>query len=341
MSSITPESTPEDKIPLVTNPTGKSTSSSSTSTTGDSKTSKSPLSPSSTSDGNVSVNKTSPSDDDSMTTADGIDDLPPSMSSSSPTSSSGLPMNDVLPPGIEKNRTGPFPLPTPFEPPVSYPTQDVADAPSPSPSPALNSDSNLNGDGDPATNLNDNEDPAGISKDQKLKDNEVPPISPRDRDLDSPKLDAGPSLAKARPDLDVDLPIVRPSHVGLNFDIDSTNTHFHMPIGHNNAEESAGGIHWFEADVELPVCNEKSFLDEKVKCRAVLESLGPSINNRGKKTLHGWLCCSYPYSVKDKISACQIEVLTEAVLGFGLDCNTNPCVYTSRDFFVLRPLQVF
>ena len=282
MSSITPGSTIEDKIPLVTDPIGKSSSSRSTSTTGDAKTSKSPSSPSSTSDRNDSVDKTSPSDDDSMTTADGIDDLPPNMSSSSPTSSSGIPIKDVSPPGVGKNRTGSFPLPTPFEPPVSYPTQDVADAPSPSP--AL-SDSILNDDGDPATNLNDNEDPAvkGISKDQKLNDNEVPPISPTD--LDSPKLDSGPSLAKAGPYLDVDLPINRPSHVGLNFDIDSTNTHFHMPIGHNNAEESAGGIHWFEADVDLPVCNEKSFLDEKVKCRAVLESLGRSLTNRGKKTM--------------------------------------------------------
>lgn len=276
MSSITPGSTIEDKIPLVTDPIGKSSSSRSTSTTGDTKTSKSPSSPSSTSDRNDSFDKTSPSDDDSVTTADGMDDLPPNMSPNPPTSSSGIPMIDG------KNQTGPFPLPTPFEPPVSYPTQDVADAPSPSP--AL-SDSNLNDDGDPATNLNDNEDPAvkGISKDQKLNDNEVPPISPRD--LDSPKLDSGPSLAKAGPNLDVDLPINRPSHVGLNFDIDSTNTHFHMPIGHNNAEESAGGIHWFEADVDLPVCNEKSFLDEKVKCRAVLESLGTSLNNRGKKTM--------------------------------------------------------
>ena len=93
-------------------------------------------------------------------------------------------------------------------------------------------------------------------------------------------------LGKADPDLDVaDLPINRPSHVGLNFDIDSTNTHFHMPIGHNNGEESDVGIHWFEADVELPVCDERSFLDEKVKCRAVLEYLSKSISNRGKEKI--------------------------------------------------------
>lgn len=227
----------------------------------------SPATSSTTSDGfqspsaasNDSVDQSSPSGNDSVTADgnDGDDPLP---------KSSPIPMADATLSSDRNNRTGPFPLPTPSEPPVSYPTQDVPVAPSPRPSPI--NDSNLNVDEDPASNSDNNEDPS-------VKDQNLTPQN-------FPKRDTSPSLGKGDPDLDVDLPIKRPSHIGLNFDIDSVNTNFHMPISPNNAGESEVGIHWFEADVELPVCDEKSFLDEKVKCRAVLESLGPSILNRGK-----------------------------------------------------------
>ena len=106
---------------------------------------------------NTSVDQSSPSGDDSVT-ADGNDgdDLLPK--------SSPVPMADAIPASDRKNRTGPFPLPTPSEPPVSYPTQDVPVAPSPRPSPI--NDSNLNVDEDPDSNSNNNEDPS--LKDQNL-----------------------------------------------------------------------------------------------------------------------------------------------------------------------------
>ena len=136
---------------------------------------------------------------------------------------------------IERNLT--WPLPTPFELPVEYPTPDVQDRP-------LNF-------------------PA-----QWIKDGEYPP-SP----VTSPALDATSSA------LNVDLPIRDQAQVGLNFDIDSTNTHFNMPIGHNHVDGEGEGIHWFEANVELPDCDEKSFLETKIKCRAHLWSLGIAIKN--------------------------------------------------------------
>ena len=136
---------------------------------------------------------------------------------------------------IERNLT--WPLPTPFELPVEYPTPDVQDRP-------LNF-------------------PA-----QWIKDGEYPP-SP----VTSPALDATSSA------LNVDLPIRDQAQVGLNFDIDSTNTHFNMPIGHNHVDGEGEGIHWFEANVELPDCDEKSFLERKIKCRAHLWSLGIAIKN--------------------------------------------------------------
>ena len=258
----------DDKIPIVTDPNGIA------STSGTDKISKAPIPFPSSSDvddqlpsasTNRSVDQTSPSDDDSVTTADGIDDSP--LSSSTSSSSDVIPMKDGLPSSAIKNQTGPFPLPTPSASSVSYPTPDVPD--NPSPRPALN-DSSLNDNGNPASNTNET-----VSLDEFPQD-ENP------KNVDSPDPKSSPSVGKASPDLDVDLPVERPSHVGLNFDIDSTNTHFHMPIGHNKEEGSEVGIHWFEADVELPVCDERSFLDEKVKCRAVLESLGKSIHNGGE-----------------------------------------------------------
>ena len=290
MSPIAPETTidKEDKIPVVTPSNGNSSFPSSSATTSDefqspsannsvgqpspsssftpsNGDSTSPSSSLTTSDGfqspsaasNNSVDQSSPSGDASVT-AD-IDDS----SKSSP-----IPMADAVPSSPSSgrnNQTGPFSLPTPAEPPVSYPTPDVPDNPSPRPRPTNGSNSKVNED--PATNLDDKEDPS--VKPQKV--------------IRNPQRDTSPPLGKGDPDLDVDLPIQRPSQIGLNFDIDSNNTIFHMPINPNNEGESETGIHWFEADVELPVCNEKSFLDEKVKCRAVLESLGETIVNRGKK----------------------------------------------------------
>ena len=266
MSPIAPETTieKEDKIPVVTPSNGNSSSPSSSLTTSDGLQSPSAAS-------NNSVVQSSPSGDASVT-AD-IDDSLPETSSSSPTSSksSPIPMADAVPSSPSSgrnNQTGPFPLPTPSEPNVSYPTPDVPDNPSPRPRPTNDSNSKVNED--PATNLDDKEDPS---------------VKPQNAVRKSQR-DTSPPLGKSDPDLDVDLPIQRPSQIGLNFDIDSNNTIFHMPINPNNAGESETGIHWFEADVELPVCNEKSFLDEKVKCRAVLESLGETIVNGKKICLH-------------------------------------------------------